>query len=61
MTEHADNGLIAKHYCGQAQPHAAHSWTTPPIYGTATITNYYQCAGLSAPRGRLRAKTGAPS
>ena len=37
---------IAGHFCGQTQPHAAHEWHTPPVYGAATFTSTYQCAGL---------------
>lgn len=36
------------HYCGQVQPHPAHVWQTPPVYGSATVISTYQCAGLSA-------------
>lgn len=38
---------IAPDYCGQRQPHAAHSWETPPIYGSASFIVSHQCAGLS--------------
>lgn len=38
---------VAGHYCGQTQPHAAHTWQTPPIYGQATFISTYQCAGLT--------------
>ena len=40
---------IAPDYCGQKQPHDAHPWHTPPIYGAATIVTNHQCAGLSNP------------
>lgn len=39
---------IAAHYCGQTQPHAAHTWQTPPIYGATTFISTYQCAGATA-------------
>jgi hypothetical protein len=38
---------LAGHYCGQKQPHAAHMWQTPPIYGATTFVSTYQCAGLA--------------
>lgn len=36
---------IAGHFCGQWQPHAAHTWTTPPAFGSITFIGTYQCAG----------------
>lgn len=39
--------LIAGHYCGQTQPHAAHTWQTPPTYGSAAFISTYQCAGTT--------------
>jgi hypothetical protein len=38
---------IAPDYCGQQQPHAAHIWHTPPTYGTTTLIQEHQCAGLT--------------
>jgi hypothetical protein len=38
---------IGGHFCGQQQPHAAHTWQTPPVYGTSTYPAAHQCAGLS--------------
>jgi len=40
---------VAGHYCGQTQPHAAHVWETPRVYGAATLISTYQCAGLLFP------------
>ena len=40
---------IAGHYCGQTQPHAAHIWQTPPVYGSTSIVQTFQCAGLIPP------------
>ncbi|HET7736738.1 MAG TPA: hypothetical protein VFK52_12230 [Nocardioidaceae bacterium] len=37
---------IAGHFCGQKQPHAAHTWQTPPTYGATYVIGVYQCAGL---------------
>jgi hypothetical protein len=37
---------IAGHYCGQTQPHAAHDWQTPPVYGSTALVATYQCGGL---------------
>lgn len=38
---------IAEQFCGQTQPHAAHWWQTPQVYGTTTLVSHYQCAGLA--------------
>lgn len=38
--------MIADHYCGQLQPHLAHTWTPPAIAGVAMYVSVHQCAGL---------------
>ena len=38
---------IRGHFCGQTQPHAAHVWQTPEVYGSATLIDQYQCGGYS--------------
>lgn len=38
---------IAGHYCGQTQPHAAHTWQTLPTYGSAMFVITHQCAGTT--------------
>lgn len=43
----SDHETITGHYCGQVQPHNAHTWETPPTYGSATFISIYQCAGAS--------------
>jgi len=42
------DATIAGHFCGQSQPHGAHEWHTPPVYGSTAIISTYQCAGLAA-------------
>jgi hypothetical protein len=47
MTAHSGRGDISGHFCGQWQPHDAHTWQTPAAYGAVTFIGTYQCAGFS--------------
>jgi hypothetical protein len=38
---------IESHYCGQRQPHDAHVWQTPQVYGSTQLIHSYQCAGYA--------------
>lgn len=44
---------IAGHFCGQSQPHGAHDWRTPEVYGSTSSVSTYQCGGLNATPTRL--------
>lgn len=42
----SSNEGISGHFCGQQQPHAAHIWQTPQVYGSTSVVGTYQCGGL---------------
>ena len=39
---------IGADYCGQKQPHSAHTWRDPGVYGSIQIRTERQCAGITA-------------
>jgi hypothetical protein len=47
-TQATESGqTIAGQYCGQIQPHPAHVWETPRLFGSTTIKVPRQCAGTT--------------